>query len=123
MIDAKGDPAVRDAALIAAAQRVEHYEMAGYGESGRSPSNWASAMSPRLSSKPSTKRARPTNASRNWRKIASIPRRRCTHNAIARSQELIATKNRSTSRRLGGVTFLSDLTPTLAAPRTNSVPS
>ena len=31
MIDAKGDPAVRDAALIAAAQRVEHYEMAGYG--------------------------------------------------------------------------------------------
>lgn len=26
-----GDPAVKDAALIAAAQRVEHYEMAGYG--------------------------------------------------------------------------------------------
>ncbi len=31
MIDAKGDSNVRDAALIAAAQRVEHYEMAGYG--------------------------------------------------------------------------------------------
>jgi ferritin-like metal-binding protein YciE len=31
MIDAKGDANVRDAALIAAAQRVEHYEMAGYG--------------------------------------------------------------------------------------------
>jgi len=31
MINAKGDDAVRDAALIAAAQRVEHYEMAGYG--------------------------------------------------------------------------------------------
>jgi ferritin-like metal-binding protein YciE len=31
MIDAKGDPHVKDAALIAAAQRVEHYEMAGYG--------------------------------------------------------------------------------------------
>lgn len=31
MISAKGDPAVRDAALIAAAQRVEHYEIAGYG--------------------------------------------------------------------------------------------
>jgi ferritin-like metal-binding protein YciE len=30
-IDAEGDPTVRDAALIAAAQRVEHYEMAGYG--------------------------------------------------------------------------------------------
>jgi ferritin-like metal-binding protein YciE len=31
MVDAKGDAAVKDAALIAAAQRVEHYEMAGYG--------------------------------------------------------------------------------------------
>jgi ferritin-like metal-binding protein YciE len=30
-IDAMGDPAVKDAALIAAAQRVEHYEIAGYG--------------------------------------------------------------------------------------------
>jgi ferritin-like metal-binding protein YciE len=30
-IDAKGDPDVKDAALIAAAQRVEHYEIAGYG--------------------------------------------------------------------------------------------
>jgi ferritin-like metal-binding protein YciE len=32
IIDSKGsNPAVRDAGLIAAAQRVEHYEMAGYG--------------------------------------------------------------------------------------------
>jgi ferritin-like metal-binding protein YciE len=31
IISAKGDPTVRDAALIAAAQRVEHYEIAGYG--------------------------------------------------------------------------------------------
>lgn len=31
MINARGDEAVRDAALIAAAQRVEHYEIAGYG--------------------------------------------------------------------------------------------
>jgi ferritin-like metal-binding protein YciE len=30
-IKAGGDPNVRDAALIAAAQRVEHYEIAGYG--------------------------------------------------------------------------------------------
>ena len=30
-IGAEGDPDVKDAALIAAAQRVEHYEMAGYG--------------------------------------------------------------------------------------------
>ena len=31
MIGAKGSPDVKDAALIAAAQRVEHYEMSGYG--------------------------------------------------------------------------------------------
>jgi ferritin-like metal-binding protein YciE len=31
VIDAKGDANVRDAGLIAAAQRVEHYEIAGYG--------------------------------------------------------------------------------------------
>lgn len=31
IIGAEGDPEVKDAALIAAAQRVEHYEMAGYG--------------------------------------------------------------------------------------------
>lgn len=31
IINAQADPTVRDAALIAAAQRVEHYEMAGYG--------------------------------------------------------------------------------------------
>jgi ferritin-like metal-binding protein YciE len=31
VIAAKGEPSVRDAALIVAAQKVEHYEMAGYG--------------------------------------------------------------------------------------------
>lgn len=31
VIKGKGDSDVKDAALIAAAQRVEHYEMAGYG--------------------------------------------------------------------------------------------
>ncbi len=31
IINGDADPAVKDAALIAAAQRVEHYEMAGYG--------------------------------------------------------------------------------------------
>lgn len=31
VIHEDADPTVRDAALIAAAQRVEHYEMAGYG--------------------------------------------------------------------------------------------
>lgn len=31
VMEEDADPVVRDAALIAAAQRVEHYEMAGYG--------------------------------------------------------------------------------------------
>ena len=31
VLDEDADPTVKDAALIAAAQRVEHYEMAGYG--------------------------------------------------------------------------------------------
>jgi ferritin-like metal-binding protein YciE len=31
MINAKGDPDIKDAALIAAAQRVEHYEISAYG--------------------------------------------------------------------------------------------
>jgi ferritin-like metal-binding protein YciE len=31
LIQEEGDDAVKDAALIGAAQRVEHYEMAGYG--------------------------------------------------------------------------------------------
>jgi ferritin-like metal-binding protein YciE len=31
LIQEKAEPAVRDAALIAAAQKVEHYEIAGYG--------------------------------------------------------------------------------------------
>ena len=31
VVNAPGDPAVKDAALITAAQRVEHYEIAGYG--------------------------------------------------------------------------------------------
>jgi ferritin-like metal-binding protein YciE len=31
IISAQGDPAAKDAALIAAAQRVEHYEIAAYG--------------------------------------------------------------------------------------------
>ena len=31
VIEEEGEPSAKDAALIAAAQRVEHYEMAGYG--------------------------------------------------------------------------------------------
>jgi ferritin-like metal-binding protein YciE len=34
VIEAQGDSALRHAALIAAAQRVEHYEIAAYGAAG-----------------------------------------------------------------------------------------
>ncbi len=40
LIGEKGDPSVRDAGLIAGAQRVEHYEMAVYG----SLRTWASRI-------------------------------------------------------------------------------
>lgn len=35
VIDAEGEPAAKDAALIGAAQKVEHYEIAGYGTARR----------------------------------------------------------------------------------------
>ena len=42
VIGLEGDPEVKDAALIAAAQRVEHYEIAGYGlRSFVCPPTWA----------------------------------------------------------------------------------
>ena len=41
ILDAKAEPEVRDAGLIAAAQKVEHYEIAGYG----CLSTWAEQLS------------------------------------------------------------------------------
>jgi ferritin-like metal-binding protein YciE len=41
IIDAKAEPEVRDASLIATAQKVEHYEIAGYG----TLSTWANQLS------------------------------------------------------------------------------
>jgi ferritin-like metal-binding protein YciE len=48
--------ALRDSAIICAAQKVEHYEMAGYGRSapGRKGSTWR--MSPNYWKRPSGKR-------------------------------------------------------------------
>jgi len=41
MVDAKGDVMVKDAALIAASQKIEHYEIASYG----TLRTWAEHMS------------------------------------------------------------------------------
>jgi ferritin-like metal-binding protein YciE len=53
MIKAKGNPAVKDAALIAAAQCVEHYEIAGYGTAWTfsnqlAQDRWASIFQPNV---------------------------------------------------------------------------
>jgi len=48
MVKAKGDPAVKDAALIAAAQRVEHYEMSGYGSARTFAEQLGLTQAPRL---------------------------------------------------------------------------
>ena len=34
MLEAQADPSIRDAGIISACQRVEHYEIAGYGTAG-----------------------------------------------------------------------------------------
>ena len=72
-IDAAGDPDVKDAALIAAAQRVEHYEIAGYGCAGRSPSAWARRTPPGSSRSRSTRSGRRTRCSPGSPSGASTP--------------------------------------------------
>ena len=59
-IKAKGQPDVRDAGLIGAAQRVEHYEMAGYGTAGRSRRDWDS-MTLRTPFKRRSRRSEPAD--------------------------------------------------------------
>jgi len=62
-----GEESVLDAGIIAAAQKVEHSE--------HLPSCWARMRRRNCCKKLSTKRARPTNCSPNWRRRSSIRRR------------------------------------------------
>jgi ferritin-like metal-binding protein YciE len=48
MLDRDGNPSVRDAGLIAAAQRVEHYEISGYGTARQFASQLGDAEAARL---------------------------------------------------------------------------
>ena len=57
-----------DAALISAAQRVEHYEIAAYGTVRTYARFSESKMPLRCSSRLSRKKKKPTRSSRNWRK-------------------------------------------------------
>ncbi len=59
VIGLEGEPEVKDAALIAAAQRVEHYEMAGYGCAGLLPGGSAMRASPTCCSKRSMRKPTP----------------------------------------------------------------
>ncbi len=62
MIGLEGDPDVKDAGLIAAAQRVEHYEIAGYGSRGRLPAALGKIRSPRCCKRRSTRKPQPTRS-------------------------------------------------------------
>jgi ferritin-like metal-binding protein YciE len=68
ILEEDGEESVLDAGIIAAAQKVEHYEVASYG----TVRTFAQLGE---DEKLSTKRARPTNCSPNWRRRSSIRRR------------------------------------------------
>ena len=55
MIDEDAESRVKDAGLIASAQRVEHYEIAAYGTARACPGCWAISKPKNCSSKPSVK--------------------------------------------------------------------
>jgi ferritin-like metal-binding protein YciE len=55
-----GDAAAKDVALIAAAQRVEHYEIAAYGTARALAHELGLATPSRSSTRPSTRSPRPT---------------------------------------------------------------
>jgi ferritin-like metal-binding protein YciE len=59
---AEGSPDVKDAALISAAQRVEHYEIAGYGSARTFAEHLGHTSVARLLQTTLTKRRRPTSS-------------------------------------------------------------
>jgi len=60
------EPDAQDAGLIAAAQKVEHYEIALYGTLCAFPSNSATRTRPSSSTRPWRKKNAPTRSSPNW---------------------------------------------------------
>ena len=67
-VEAKGEPSVRDAGLIGAAQRVEHYEMAGYGTARTLANVSATKRSRPYSNRPWKRKAKQTRNSPQWRR-------------------------------------------------------
>ena len=59
IINGSGDPEVKDAALIAAAQRVEHYEIAAYGSARTLPTSGQGGLWPAFSKRPWMKKRKP----------------------------------------------------------------
>ena len=68
LLEADAEPEVLDAALIAAAQKVEHYEIASYGCVCTYPRCWATTRPTSCWGRIWTKRRRPTSASPPWRR-------------------------------------------------------
>jgi ferritin-like metal-binding protein YciE len=70
VIGASGDSAAIDAALIGAAQRIEHYEVGAYGTARALADELLSTRRPRSSIRPSTRKAKPIRRSPSWRVAA-----------------------------------------------------
>ena len=68
MLAEKGDEAVLDAGLIAAAQKVEHYEIASYGTLVAYARTLGLTKVADSSQRRSRRRSRPTSACRGWPK-------------------------------------------------------
>ena len=64
MVGKDAAPAVRDAAIISACQRVEHYEMAAYGSVRTYAEQMGHERAPRCCRRPSKRSGRPTGSSR-----------------------------------------------------------
>jgi ferritin-like metal-binding protein YciE len=68
MLKEKADPDVRDAALIAAAQRVEHYEIAAYGTARTYAKQLGLDNHVELLQRTLDEEGEPTSGCRSWRK-------------------------------------------------------
>jgi ferritin-like metal-binding protein YciE len=66
MIDQEADEEVKDAGLIAAAQRVEHYEMAGYGTARTYAELLGIAKELNYFTRRLRRKNKPTKSYRNW---------------------------------------------------------
>jgi ferritin-like metal-binding protein YciE len=75
ILEEDGEESVLDAGIIAAAQKVEHYEIASYGTVRTFAQLLGEDEAAELLQETLDEEARPTNCSPNWRRRSSIRRR------------------------------------------------